>query len=152
MRSAISWMPMSQELTEGCRRSACTREMCCSFCSSMTLWIFCTTADRVTSWASEGNALDKAAPTPAPPERARNSLRVSFMGRLLSDTAPSLILLVGQRGHPVTSRSLGTASASYLLMVYLPKEKILDVERIAPIHGTVVPMTDLKTAIGQATD
>jgi hypothetical protein len=28
----------------------------------------------------------------------------------------------------------------------------LDVERIAPIHGTRVPMTDLKTAIGQATD
>jgi len=72
-----------------------------------------------------------------------------------------------------------------LLMVYLPKEKILveadafsprpgppstpanpfsvnlhenivrlnlDVERIVPIHGTVVPLTDLKTAIGQATD
>ena len=89
------------------------------------------------------------------------------------------------RGHPVTSRSLGTASASYLLMVYLPKEKILveadafsprpgppsspanpfsvnlhenivrlnlDVERIAPIHGTVVRLTDLKAAIGQATD
>lgn len=72
-----------------------------------------------------------------------------------------------------------------LLMVYLPKEKILveadafsprpgpppspanpfsvnlhenirrlnlDVERIAPIHGTVVPLAELKTAIGQATD
>jgi glyoxylase-like metal-dependent hydrolase (beta-lactamase superfamily II) len=72
-----------------------------------------------------------------------------------------------------------------LLMVYLPKEKILvqadafsprpgppptppnpfsvnlhenivrlnlDVRRIAPIHGTVVPLADLKTAIGEATD
>jgi hypothetical protein len=28
----------------------------------------------------------------------------------------------------------------------------LDVERIAPIHGTVVPLVDLKTAIGQTTD
>jgi glyoxylase-like metal-dependent hydrolase (beta-lactamase superfamily II) len=72
-----------------------------------------------------------------------------------------------------------------LLMVYLPKEKILvqadafsprpgpppspanpftvnlhenvvrlnlDVERIAPIHGAVVPLADLKAAIGEATD
>ncbi len=72
-----------------------------------------------------------------------------------------------------------------LLMVYLPKEKLLvqadafsprpgpppsevnpfsvnlhdnivrlnlDVERIAPIHGTVVPLADLRTAIGETTD
>jgi len=79
----------------------------------------------------------------------------------------------------------GNTHNEALLMVYLPKEKILveadafsprpgpppspanpfsvnlhenivrlnlDVERIVPIHGTVVPLTDLKTAIGQATD
>ena len=79
----------------------------------------------------------------------------------------------------------GNAHNEGLLMVYLPKEKILveadaftprpgpppptpnpftvnlhenivrlnlDVERIAPIHGTVVPLGDLRTSIGQATD
>src|SRR3990172_754533 len=99
MRSTISWMPMFQELTEGCRRSACTRAMCCSFRFSMILWIFCTTEDAVTSWASEGNARESTAPTPAP-ERARNSLRVSSMGRLPSAIALPLILLVGHLFHP----------------------------------------------------
>jgi glyoxylase-like metal-dependent hydrolase (beta-lactamase superfamily II) len=79
----------------------------------------------------------------------------------------------------------GNAHNEGLLMVYLPKEKILveadaftprpgpppptpnpftvnlhenivrlnlDVERIAPIHGTVVPLAALRTSIGQATD
>lgn len=79
----------------------------------------------------------------------------------------------------------GNAHNEGLLMVYLPKEKILvqadafsprpgpppspanpfsvnlhenivrlnlDVQRIAPIHGTVVPLGDLKTAVGAATD
>jgi glyoxylase-like metal-dependent hydrolase (beta-lactamase superfamily II) len=79
----------------------------------------------------------------------------------------------------------GNAHNDGLLMVYLPKEKILvqadafsprpgsppsagnpftvnlyenivrlnlDVQRIAPIHGVVVPLADLKTAAGEATD
>jgi hypothetical protein len=28
----------------------------------------------------------------------------------------------------------------------------LDVQRIAPIHGSIVTLVDLKTAIGEATD
>jgi len=93
----------------------------------------------------------------------------------LSDAARSLEIHLVQ----------GNTHNEGLLMVYLPKEKILveadafsprpgpppspanpfsvnlhenivrlnlDVERIVPIHGTVVPLTDLKTAIGQATD
>ena len=93
----------------------------------------------------------------------------------LSDAARSLEIHLVQ----------GNTHNEGLLMVYLPKEKILveadafsprpgpppspanpfsvnlhenivrlnlDVERIVPIHGAVVPLTDLKTAIGQATD
>ena len=36
-----------------------------------------------------------------------------------------------------------------LLMVYLPKEKLLSVDRLLPLHGRLVPIADLHAAVGQ---